>query len=63
MDARDPQQPRKKDEKVMNPADYVDALLRPQSQGYVVTQSKIKGRRMRDQYLGEVTVTKVAPRD
>jgi hypothetical protein len=58
MDARDPQQP-KVHETIMNPADYVDSLLRPKSDRYVVTKEKIKGRRLRDQYLDEVTVIKV----
>lgn len=55
----DPQQP-KKPEEVMNAADYVDALLRPKSDRYAVVHEKIKGRRLRDQYLEEVTVIKAA---
>ena len=43
----------------LNPADYVDALLRPQSPRFIVAQEKIKGRRLRDKYLEEVTVTKL----
>ena len=43
----------------LNPADYVDALLRPQSPHFIVTQEKIKGRRLRDKYLDTVTVTKL----
>jgi hypothetical protein len=57
MDARDPQQPQVLEE-IMNPADYVDALLRPKSDRHVVTKERIKGRRLRDQYLEEVTVIK-----
>ena len=43
----------------MNAADYVDALLRPKSDRYVVTRERIRGRRLRDQYLPEVTLTKI----
>ena len=32
----------------MNAADYVDALLRPQSERLVVARQKIEGRRLRD---------------
>ena len=58
MDARDPQQPGAI-KAIVNPADYVDSLLRPKSDRYVVTKQKIKGRRLRDQYLDEVTVIKI----
>jgi hypothetical protein len=53
----DPQQSSKPEE-IMNAADYVDALLRPKSERYVAVHEKIKGRRLRDQYLEEVTVIK-----
>lgn len=49
-------------EEDLNVADYVDALLRPKSQRLVLFQEKIKGRRLRDQYLDEVTVSKVIER-
>lgn len=42
-----------------NAADYVDSLLRPKSPRTVVVQEKIKGRRLRDQYMDEVVVSKV----
>jgi hypothetical protein len=45
--------------KDLNPADFVDALLRPQPIKVIVAQEKIKGRRLRDKYLDEVTVTKL----
>ncbi|HZP92008.1 MAG TPA: hypothetical protein VFB20_03875 [Burkholderiales bacterium] len=48
-------------EDTMNAADYIDALLRPPPNRLVVTRQKIKGRRLRDQYVEEVTVTKVVP--
>jgi hypothetical protein len=44
-------------EDAMNWADYADALSRPKA-GQVKTIEKIKGRRLRDQYLDEVTVFK-----
>lgn len=58
MDARDPHH-LKIPRKISNPADYVDALLRPGSDRYVVTKERIKGRRLRDQYLEEITIIKV----
>lgn len=57
MDAREPQQT-KIPEQVMNPADYIDALLRPKPGRPVVVREKIKGRRLRDRYLEEITVIK-----
>lgn len=58
MDARDPQLP-KKPEEITNCADYVDALLRPKPGPYVVKREKIKGRRLRDRYRDEVTITRI----
>jgi hypothetical protein len=58
MDAREPRQP-KNHEELMNPADYVDALLRPQPARYAVVTEKIKGRRLRDRYLQEITVVRL----
>ena len=43
----------------MNAADYVDALLRPKTDRIIVSHERIKGRRMRDQYLDQVTLTRI----
>jgi len=47
---------------IANAADYVDALIRPQSKSLVVKKKIIIGRRMRDKYRDEVVVTQVVNR-
>jgi hypothetical protein len=47
---------------IANAADYVDALIRPQSKSLVVKKKIITGRRMRDKYRDEVVVTQVVNR-
>ena len=44
---------------IANAADYVDALIRPQSKALVVKKKIIIGRRMRDKYRDEIVVTQV----
>jgi hypothetical protein len=44
---------------IANAADYVDALIRPQSKSLVVKKKIIIGRRMRDKYRDEVVVTQL----
>jgi hypothetical protein len=58
MNSRVPEQTHEPED-TMNAADYVDSLLRPKSERVVVASYKIKGRRLRDQYLEEVTVTRL----
>jgi hypothetical protein len=50
--------PTRKPEDTMNWADYADALARPTGSQMKVMQ-RIKGRRLRDQYLDEVVIVKV----
>jgi hypothetical protein len=47
---------------IANAADYVDALIRPQSKSLVVKKKIIIGRRMRDKYRDEVVVTQLVNR-
>jgi hypothetical protein len=47
---------------ISNAADYIDALIRPQSEDVVVKKQVITGRRMRDKYREQVVVTKVVKR-
>jgi len=44
---------------IANAADYVDALIRPQSKSLVVKKKIIIGRRMRDKYRDEIVVTQL----
>lgn len=44
-----------------NVADYVDSLLRPRSERYTLQEKTIRGRRLRDRYLSEVTIRIVVP--
>jgi hypothetical protein len=47
---------------IANAADYIDALIRPQSKDLVLKKRIIAGRRMRDKYREEVAVTEVVQR-
>ena len=47
---------------IANAADYIDALIRPQSKDLMVKKRIIAGRRMRDKYREEVAVTEVVQR-
>jgi hypothetical protein len=47
---------------IANAADYIDALIRPQSKDLMVKKKIITGRRMRDKYREEVVVTEVVQR-
>ena len=47
---------------IANAADYIDALIRPQSKDLMVKRKIITGRRMRDKYREEVVVTEVVQR-
>jgi len=47
---------------IANAADYIDALIRPQSKDLMVKKKIIIGRRMRDKYREEVVVTEVVQR-
>ena len=47
---------------IENAADYIDALIRPQSKDLMVKKRIIAGRRMRDKYREEVVVTEVVKR-
>jgi hypothetical protein len=47
---------------IVNAADYIDALIRPQSTDLMVKKKIITGRRMRDKYREEVVVTEVVQR-
>ena len=47
---------------ISNAADYIDALIRPQSKDLMVKRRIIAGRRMRDKYRGEIVVTEVVKR-
>jgi hypothetical protein len=47
---------------IANAADYIDALIRPQSKDLMVKKTIIAGRRMRDKYRDEVVVTEVVKR-
>lgn len=47
---------------IANAADYIDALIRPQSKDLMVKKRIIAGRRMRDKYRGEIVVTEVVKR-
>lgn len=47
---------------IANAADYIDALIRPQSKDLMVRRKIIPGRRMRDKYRDEVVVTEVLKR-
>lgn len=47
---------------IANAADYIDALIRPQSKDLMLKKRIIAGRRMRDKYREEVTVTEVVQR-
>jgi hypothetical protein len=47
---------------IANAADYIDALIRPQSKDLMVKKRIITGRRMRDKYRGEIVVTEVVKR-
>jgi hypothetical protein len=47
---------------IANAADYVDALIRPQSKEFMFRKKIIAGRRMRDKYRDEVVVTEVLKR-
>jgi len=47
---------------IANAADYIDALIRPQSKNLMVKKKIIAGRRMRDKYRGEIVVTEVVKR-
>jgi len=46
----------------LNWADYVDALSRQGQRKEVLVSERIRGRRLRDQYLDEVTVFKLVHR-
>ena len=46
----------------LNWADYVDALSRQGPRKEVLVSERIRGRRLRDQYLEEVTVLKLEHR-
>lgn len=47
---------------IANAADYIDALIRPQSKDLMVKKRIISGRRMRDKYRSEIVVTEVVKR-
>jgi len=47
---------------IVNAADYIDALIRPQSKDLLVKKRIIAGRRMRDKYRSEIVVTEVMKR-
>ena len=47
---------------IANAADYVDALIRPQSKNPMFRKKIIAGRRMRDKYRNEVVITEVLKR-
>ena len=47
---------------IANAADYIDALIRPQSKNLILKKKTIAGRRMRDKYRGEIVVTEVLKR-
>ena len=61
MDPHDSEPPKNPEQ--ANPADYVDALLRPAAGRCVVREELIKGRRLRDRYLERVTIKVIAPED
>ena len=47
---------------IANAADYIDALIRPQSKELMVKKRVIAGRRMRDKYREQVVVMEVVQR-
>jgi len=47
---------------IANAADYIDALIRPQSKDLMVKKRIIAGRRMRDKFRDEIVVTEVVKR-
>jgi hypothetical protein len=44
---------------IANAADYIDALIRPRTEGSVVKKKIIPGRRMRDKFRKEIVVLEV----